>query len=326
MSLINISSKSGSVSGANWGPAIQAAWTDIKAIGGHIYFDNQSTRIDTAVNFTPDSGFYIPLKLSGDHSSRLVCNTGSGAAMLSGGNLLNTVFADLIVIPFDNTQTHVDASTVLGGAYVEELTVRDCIFAGLRVGSAVIGTGTATGLTVKDSKFGGIAGPNAIYATGSNWIVVENCEFYDYQNFLNNYLSKTPAAVGSWIYAEYATGGVDNGASAPTVSIKNCRFDEGSGNGIYVKGHKRVQIEQCAVNVNGGGVGIRLENVAKAVIKQCNFGYTGNDVPAVKLINCGEVAIVDASRDHGPFRVEVDAASNANLKMIRSDSLTVAVV
>lgn len=323
MSQVNISDYSGAVSGGNWQPAYQAAWDAIKANGGTINIDTQATKITTSTNFIPTTGFTVPLNFVGDGSNRVQLDGGSGLNAFYGGNHTSNLFEKFIIHGTDpENSAYTDCNNAIFAAS-DGLTVIDkMIFAGIKANDAVVQCyGNFSSMHVKDSKFGGCAGGPSVKMDGGNFLLVESCEFFDYQAVQDVYFSKTGVGSAAWIKAINPI--TQNGATDTKIAVRQCRFDEGATSGIDITGYPHVQIEQCSFNVNGGGYGIRLENVKHAIIKQCTTGYTNNDVPAIKLINCDNVIIIGQRRDHGVFRVETDSTTAPNIKLLHSTGVVI---
>lgn len=323
MARVDISSKSGSVVSGNWTPAIAAAWADIKAEGGTIYFDEQEIRLDGASNLIPDGGIYVPVLLQGDRSSRIKI-AATASVPLAGGNLVAMNIRDLVFLPNDTTNTTVDCVALFGGNSVFSLDVESVTVAGIRASNAVIAGGNDSALSIRNSQLGGCAGPAIVKIDGSKRLLMENVECLDYQNLKNVYHSKTPVGVDQWVYA--VNPPVSSGASHAEIALRQCRFDEGAGYAFNGIGYPHIELDQCSVNVGGGGAGFRLEGCGHVIIKQCNAGYTANNRPLVKLINCGNVTVIGQTRDAGPFRIETDSASNAGLKLLQSPDVEIDVV
>jgi hypothetical protein len=325
MAKVNISSNSSLVMNGNWSPALQATFNSLKATGGEIYFDNQLIRLDSGLSLLSADVNIVPFRITGGHSNRILVNCGPSQLLFYTGNTLNLLVDNLIFSSTDANMTNAanDCTGVLGGSYTELISVENCVFAGLSASNTLIYSGVATDLSVRNSKFGGCIGGEAVIRADANGTtVIDGCDFIDYQNLQGKYYSKTGfAASTNWIKATANDNYAALGATTQTVQIKNCRFDEGAICGIYCKNNPFVEIENCGFNVSSTtpGVGIKLENVKYATIKYSNFGYTNQDRPAIKLINCGNVRIEGVTSDHGVKRIEVDKASLPGLEIIHSN-------
>lgn len=333
MGKVNISTHSGLVSGGDWQPALDASWNDIKSEGGSIVFDADVTlKSQDSLTGLGSPFTVIPLNLVGGEGKIVTINATNSVIPFYAGNLVSLKVSDLTVLGTGPATNQINAQDVFFLTYCQKAIFDNCVLGGLGVKSGMIHTYDATDLIVIDSQISGgcttdlIAG--AIYCEKvSKRVIIHNCDFYDYQNYKTVNWSKTPNGVSSWIRISNPVGaGLNNGANHVTIDITDCRFDEGSGNAIHITGYPLVNIDRCAVNLNSGGFGIYLEDVNHAIIKQSNFGYAATDVPAIKLINCGNVVVAGCTSDHGINRIEVDSASAAGLKVIQSPDLTVDVV
>jgi hypothetical protein len=245
-----------------------------------------------------------------------LCNNSGGTQnLLTSANLVHFGLRDLNLVA-NVAGSGNDANNMVNGNSTFNLTIERVRFVGLKAVQSVVGTGSGTALAILNSRFGGCSAPSVVEPNGSKRVIIKNTEFLDYMTLQNTYYSKSPYGVTNWIYIHDEQ--VSSGASHSVAKVSGCRFDEGAENGIYVKNWGHVEIDNCGFNIAGAGQGIKLENVDHAIIKHCNGGYTANDRPLVKLINCTNVTIIGQTRDAGPYRVETDAASAAGLKVLQS--------
>jgi hypothetical protein len=326
MAKVNISSYSGSVVSGNWSPALAAAWAAIKATGGEIHFDQQQIKLQAtgAASLVPDTGYYVPLLLTGDGSSKIQVDMGASGIPIYGGNLDSLRLRDLALIGTNPTASYVDCLYAVGSTFCFQIDIQNCIFAGIIGVDAIVKAGVSSALRVTATQFGGCStnpGGAAIDFDGGKRLVVDDCDFLDYQNLENVYYSKSPYGVDAWIAC--TNGGASNGANHQTIDIRNSRFDEGALVAIYVDGYSQVNIKRCAVNVISvlSGKGIYLKNCGHVVITHVNAGYNNNDVPAVEIENCGLVEINCLTVDHGINRVKIDA--NSGLRLYNSPGVIV---
>jgi len=323
--MANISTYSGSVSGGNWTPALDAAWNAVKGTGGEIFIDADML-LGGMTTFT-NSGNQVPLAIRGDWSKRITVHNSPSAAAFNFGDKCMLSLRDLVVMGDGDTTPPIATdcvdAIVLNGCI--RATVERSFFIGLKGGS-VFRVQQGTQFVIRDSILSGNAA-KCIWVDGAFSALIENCDFLDYFQFDDIYHSKSPDGAG-WIVAENPNLEAV-GANKSAIIIRNCRFDEASEKGISITDYEKVEIDQCRFNISSGGSssGIYLENVEHAIIRQCHVGYNNVDKPHVKLVNCGNVTIIGEGKDtdeSAPYRVEKDAGTT--LKLLQSPGITVTVV
>lgn len=261
------------------------AWAAIKANGGTIVFDEQSRQLSGATqSLIPDFPKQVPLMLRGDDgSNRIEINKGSANIGFYMGNLTSAVIRDMLI--HGVAGGGIDCAQAIAGAYLYSLKIEDSIIGGISANDCVILINDAAWGHLSNVQLSGNAGQAVVKMDGGRHLLCEGVHFYDYQNIVDVYHSKTPVGVGSWIECIDPAGGP--GANEHTIVVRDSRFDEGALNGIKINGYKSFTSERNGFNVNGTtlGYGINLTNVANAVSLQDHFGYTTIDRPAVIMVN-----------------------------------------
>lgn len=321
MPTVQISAYVGSVVGTDWGPAIEAALDAIKATGGTVNID-QDIQIETSAivgdvtNWKP----YVPLNFTSDGGTMITLAGAAATAFSGNGNLITQSFTGLNLI--GNTVIspgagYININVGMFSMPLGSFLIEKCMFAGIAATTALIHSYSNPGpLTIRDSSFSGCGATThaVVYAEESETVSLENVQFYDYQSFRDVLYNKQSYAP-YWLKAVYTATPVTS--HVPMVSLKNVRTDEGA-NFCYIEGYPRVDIIQCAANVNSvAGQGIYLKNVDEAVITQFWAGDVNgplNARAAIKLETCGHVLIDGLQTYNGQHRIEADAFTNVTIR------------
>lgn len=301
---------------------LNSIWTAIKATGGTVQFDTHPLTFDGASTMTDSNPNMI---FEGDLGTRqIVASSGVATAWNLGG--IGLLVMRGLFFTGEGTEgsgAPTDAQAVITLSNITRGFIEKCCFVGIKA-TKIFDILTGNSLVFRDCIMSGNAGI-VLKVTLAYSITVENCDFLDYAYIAGGSYSKTPDGAG-WIDISNPPPSVV-GANSPYVDIRNCRFDEGSSNGIEITDYPKVNIENCNINIQGNG--IILTNVTNAIIKNCHIGYNHPDTPMIKLVNCNKVTIVGLDKDASnanPHRIEVDSASSAGLKLLNSPNITVDIV
>lgn len=328
MAKVNISSYSGSVVGDDWSPAFSAAWDAIKATGGEIVVDVQNTVLQSGITLQPSGYLPVPVIFSGDGSNAIRINGNSSTVLFNAGNLTSLKVRDLIFTGTGLSTSEVNCSSIFRTSFVESAIFENVMIAGLGVSKGAIHNGSAGTCIIRDCIMSGgytsTIESGMIYSELTARLVIDNCTFYDYQNLKSDYWSKSPYGVSAWIRVDNPSLGIiGNGANNPTIKISNCRFDEGAQDSVYIDGYPLVELTNNASNMisltSELGSGYNIKNCKHVLVKQSNFGYTSNDSPAIKLVNCENVGMVGIQADHAIHKIRKDAITN--LKVLQSPDI-----
>lgn len=277
--------------------------------GGTLIFPSGTTDINDEIRFHL-TGNYQSYLLKGDRGAFIRLNGGSNTNYFSFGNV-NQVEFDGLIFYAPNTPV-VNAQRVIVSSYVIQTRITNCSFFGIGASVAIVNAQN-TDLIVDKTQFEGSAAyQGVIYANTSRGITVTNTTFFDYANFLDMFLTKTPYIIsGAWVNVENENPSF-GGDGQRVVRIKDSRFDEGALKTIRITNQKTAEISGINVNVSGitGSGGIRLENVEYAEIKKSIFGYTTNQRPAIELYNGSFIEVTALTFNDGVFFLESDETSN----------------
>lgn len=292
---------------------LNSAWAAVKATGGKIDFDVASslTGASTMTDSNPN------LILESDGGTRITVASSGAATALNLGSIQNLVMRGLFFTGegTEGAGAPTDAQVVVTMSNVIRGFIEKCCFVGIK-GSKIFDILTGNSLVFRDCIMSGNSA-NVINVELAYSILIENCDFLDYAYIAGGAYSKSPDGA-SWIKITNPPPSVV-GANNPHVRISNCRLDEASNNGIEIEDYPDVIIEQCNINIKS--IGIKLTNVENVIIRQCHVGYNNVDYPMIQLINCKNVTIIGLTTDDNnlahPYRVETDAFSATNLKLLQ---------
>lgn len=311
-----ISSKSGSVSGGDWTPALAAAHDDIKSTGGSIILDAE-TEFKTAHTFV--FGTHVSnINLVG-RGAKAVINANSGVHIWNFGNLGLVRITDIPFIGETGTSATADCNHLIKAGYVDRLIVDNCLFAGIIPNGALVYGETAANIVVTNSKFGGCGGAH-VKVDGANSLKVDGCDFFDYQNYLSAYYDRSVGAARIWVDAINAPT-LDN-ASRGCIDIQRCGFDEGAPTAVRVEDYGRVNLERTGINHGVATAGaMQFTNCEHVYIKQHWAGYNSGLYPSMVLDTCGDVVVDGLQIHNGVKEIEMDATTR--LKVLNSPDATV---
>ncbi len=304
--------------------AVQAAIDDVLTKGGGtIVFPGGKLNLNRTIRLVPDGYMGGEVKLQGNRGSVLEISMGTSGIAFYAGNLNSFTLEDLVFVgkPAEpGAADFYDANYVVFSNYVQQTNITRCQFYGLAVpsGSGLIYVGN-TDARIADSQFDGSLGayPNGavIMADNPRGLTVSRCTFLDYANFRGQYLAKSPAYLGAWIWVK-GTGANFNANGIRRVVIEDSRFDEASASAINIENVPWVNIRGISVNVNGAdpGRGVYLKNVEYARIEESWFGYTTLSKPALDLVNVQGLEVAALKLTGGVYFWRKQNVSSTSIK------------
>lgn len=308
---VNLSDYATPDDGLDDSAGFQEAIDDLKSDGGGTITVTSGTwDINTTLDFTTSNN-YISFKIIGDKGAVIRPFIDSYEALFKVGNNNQVAFTDLIVL--GSSGSEYDAGMIISALYTGQLRVVGCQFLGLRVRDSLIFVGMATDAIIESSQFSGNASDVAlIHGLDYVGLTIRTVEIYDYANFKDTYLSKSPSNIGNWIRAEStrpSSGVLANGQRV--VRLEDIRMDEAAPQSVFIKNAANVKASGILVRISNtdGAAGMVFENVEFAEVTMSKFGYSSAPRPAIKAINRSKILTSGISVGFGVYYGEADTSS-----------------